>query len=137
LIHAILNGTSLVALYIGLIIIEYNKGWDPSHHWKSVHAYMGVVTYILLLIQSIVGFTQYYTPSLYGGVNKAKAVWKYHRMSGYIVLALGLATMCAATQTTYVETVLNIPLWSVLTASILVLLGTLPRIKFQKFGFKN
>ena len=91
---------------------------------------------MLLIIQGLVGFTQYYVPSLYGGVENAKKVWKYHRMSGYVVLTLGLATVCAATQTTYNKT-LGIRLWVVLVASILVLAGLLPRVKLQKLGFKT
>ena len=83
------------------------------------------------------GFTQYYTPSLYGGVDKAKAVWKYHRATGYVIATLGLATVCAATWTTYNLNVGHIQHWAVIVASVLVLVGVVPRIKLQKFGLRK
>jgi len=95
---------------------------------------MGLITYILLLIQATIGFTQYLVPQLYGGVDNAKKIYKYHRMSGYIVLTLGLATVAAATQTDYSKGILHIQLWAVLVASVVTLAGVLPRIKKQKLG---
>lgn len=95
---------------------------------------MGLVTYVLIFIQAIIGFTMYFVPALYGGEDNAKAIWKYHRVSGYLVLTLSLATVCAATQTFYVKTTLGIQLWAVIVSSVLVLLGLIPRIKKQKLG---
>ena len=135
-LHAAFNLTGLLALIAGLIIIEYNKISSGGAHWESVHGILGIVTYVLLIVQGLVGLTQLYAPGLYGGEANAKAVWKYHRMSGYVVLALGLATVCAATQTTYNKT-LGIRLWVVLVASVLVLAGLLPRVKLQKLGLKQ
>ena len=135
-VHGAFNGIGTLALVAGLIIIEYNKGASGAH-WESVHGILGITTYILIILQALVGFTQLYTPGLYGGVDNAKKVYKYHRMSGYVVLALGLATVCAATQTTYNKMSLGIRLWVVLVASVLVLVGLLPRVKLQKLGLKT
>jgi len=55
-------------------------------------------------------------------------------VSGYIILVLLLATVCAATQTTFNVNVLGMQLWAVIVASVLVLLGVLPRVKKQKLG---
>jgi len=96
---------------------------------------MGLITYIFMLIQAVVGVTQYFVPQLYGGVDNAKKIWKYHRMSGYVVFTLALGTVCAATQTDYNINVLGIQLWAVIVASVLTLAGVLPRIKKQKLGF--
>jgi peptidoglycan/LPS O-acetylase OafA/YrhL len=74
-------------------------------------------------------------PQLYGGEANAKKVWKYHRASGYVVFALMLATVAAATQTTYNRNVLDIKLWAVIVAAVLTLAGIVPRIKKQKLGF--
>jgi len=95
---------------------------------------MGLITYILLLIQATIGFTQYFVPQLYGSVDNAKKIYKYHRMSGYVILTLGLVTMAAATQTDYSKGILHIQLWAVLVASVVTLAGVLPRIKKQKLG---
>lgn len=76
----------------------------------------------------------YYVPKLYGSVDNAKSLYKWHRLSGYLVLTLLLATISAATQTDYNKNVLDIKLWAVLVSAALVLIGVLPRIKKQKLG---
>ncbi|KAF2478169.1 uncharacterized protein BDR25DRAFT_275955 [Lindgomyces ingoldianus] len=137
LAHFALNLVGISALLAGLIIIEINKAGPGHAHFESPHAILGLITYISIFLQAIVGFTQYWTPSLYGGVDKAKAVWKYHRVSGYMVATLGLATICAASWTDYSLGVLHIQHWAVIVASVLVLVGLVPRIKLQKLGLKK
>jgi hypothetical protein len=51
------------------------------------------------------------------------------------VLVLELATVAAATQTTYNVKVLHIPLWGVLVAAVLIIGGVGARIKKHKLGF--
>lgn len=133
--HASLNLLALLLLVAGITIIEYNKIANNGPHFHSVHAYLGVITSIILSIQYLVGFTMWATPSLYGGEQKAKSIWKYHRYSGYVILVLLLATVCSATQTDYNNNVLKIKLWATLLLSILVLVGVFPRIQKQKLGF--
>ena len=55
-------------------------------------------------------------------------------MSGYVLTTYFLAVACAATQTTFNKNVLHIRLWAVLVASVLVLVGVIPRIKKRKLG---
>jgi cytochrome b-561 len=133
--HASLNLLALLFLIAGIVIIEYNKIANNGPHFHSVHAYLGVITSIILAIQYLVGFTMWATPSLYGGEQKAKSIWKYHRYSGYVILVLLLATVCSATQTDYNNNVLKMKLWATLLLSILVLVGVFPRIQKQKLGF--
>ncbi|CZR57969.1 related to CYTOCHROME B561 [Phialocephala subalpina] len=135
--HFILNNFGIDALLAGLIVIEVNKFNHNGTHFESPHAILGLITYILLAIQAFVGFTQYYTPSLYGSVDNAKSLYKYHRISGYVILTLLLATVAAATQTDFNKTTLDIKLWAVLVTAILVLIGVIPRIKKQKLGLKG
>ncbi len=91
---------------------------------------------MLFAIQAVVGITQYYTPGVYGGVENAKSVYKWHRMSGYVLLVLSLCTVAAATQTGFNENVLHIQLWAVIVASVILLVGVLPRVRKGKFGLK-
>jgi len=133
-IHASLNDLGLTSLIAGLIIIEVNKYKNGIPHFESAHAILGLITYLLMIIQAMVGFTQFFVPQLYGGEENAKKIWKYHRMSGYVVFTLALATVCAATQTTYNKNVLDIKLWAVIVASVITLAGIVPRIKKQKLG---
>jgi hypothetical protein len=117
-----------------LIVIEYNKFAHNGTHFVSAHAILGLITYIFLGIQALVGFTAYFFPKLYGSVDNAKSLYKWHRLSGYIILVLMLATVSAATQTDYNKITLDIKLWAVLISAVLVLVGVLPRIKKQKLG---
>lgn len=133
-IHAILNGIGVLALIGGLIVIEYNKISGNHAHFGTPHNIVGLVVYIVFILQALVGIAQYYVPVLFGSVNNAKAVYKYHRASGYLILVLALAAFATATQTAYNNT-LGIQLWVVIVASIITLVGILPRIKKAKFGF--
>jgi cytochrome b-561 len=135
-IHASLNLVALLSLIGGIFIIEYNKGLDPKAHFHSVHGYLGVATSVVLILQYLVGFGMWVTPSLFGGEENAKSIWKYHRLSGYFVLVLLLATVCSASKTPYIQNVIKIELWSTVLLSILILVGIFPRIQKQKLGYR-
>ena len=100
-----------------------------------MHGKLGLVTYCLLAVQALVGFTQYFVPALYGGVDNAKAMYKWHRFSGYIIVVMMLVTVVAATQTTTGKNFLELKTWGVALASVLVLVGILPRIRRAKLGY--
>ena len=136
-VHASLNLLAFVFFIVGVVIIEYNKIASHGAHFHSAHGYLGVITCIVLALQYLVGFTMWATPRLYGGEANARAMYKYHRWSGYFVLVLLLATVAAATQTTYNEAVLKIKLWSVILLSVVILAGVIPRIQKQKLGFNG
>ncbi|KAF1356285.1 eukaryotic cytochrome b561-domain-containing protein [Delphinella strobiligena] len=133
--HAGLNNVALLTAIAGLVVIEYNKIAHNGTHFVSPHAILGLISYILLLIQTIVGFTQYFVPQLYGGEEKAKKLYKYHRVFGYIIFILLLSTVAAATETDFNKNVLGIQLWAVIAASIITLVGVVPRIRLAKFGY--
>lgn len=135
-VHFALNLVGIMALIAGLIIIEMNKASHPETRFTSAHGVMGLIIYILIFSQALVGFAQFYIPQqIFGSIDKGKAVYKYHRMTGYLILVMSLATICAATQTGFNANVLHIKWWAVLVASILVLVGVLPRIKKSKLGW--
>lgn len=135
-VHASLNLVAFLLLVAGVTIIEYNKIVNKGVHFHSAHGYLGVITAIILMLQYLVGFTMWATPVLYGGVDNAKSMWKYHRMSGYFLLVILLVTVCSATQTEYNENVLKIRPWATILLSVLILAGTFPRIQKQKLGFR-
>jgi cytochrome b-561 len=137
IVHASLNLFAFLVFVTGVTIIEYNKVASNGPHFHSVHGYLGVITSIILLVQYLVGFTMWATPKLYGGEARAKAVWKYHRFSGYFVLLLLLATACSATETDYNKNVLKVKLWATILLSVVIIAGVAPRIQMQKLGFKS
>lgn len=133
IIHYIIQTLSLLGFITAFIIIEINKG--DHARFTSPHGILGLITYIFIILQVLVGVVQYFVPvQVLGSVEKGKSIYKYHRKSGYVLLLLELATVSAATQTTYNLNVLSIPLWGVLVASVLVILGLGARIKKHKLG---
>lgn len=137
LAHFLFHVFGATALTAGLMIIEINKAGPGHEHFASAHARLGLLFYVLVYIQAIVGFTQYYTPDLYGSVDKAKSIYKYHRVAGYLIATVGLATISASSWTTYSLNVLHIKHWAVIVASVLVLVGVVPRIRLSKLGLKK
>jgi hypothetical protein len=132
-IHFVLNLMGIMALIAGLIIIEMNKASHPETRFQSVHGIFGLITFILIIMQALVGIAQFYLPkAVLGGVDNGKKLYKYHRMSGYFILIMSLVTVCAAVKTDFNKNVLHIRLWAVTVASVLVVAGVFPRIKKHK-----
>lgn len=136
-IHSILNGISILLFIVGLIAIVLNKNRIKHAHFDSPHAILGLITYICLLVQAKVGFAQFYTPKVFGSVERAKSVYKYHRVAGYAVQILLVATVLAATRTTFALGPLHLRTWQVAVAISLVIIGVFPRIKKEKFRFNT
>ena len=133
--HALINDIGALAAVAGLVIIEINKFKNGAAHFDSVHGKMGLVTYIFIVLQGLVGITQYFLPGLFGGVDNAKAMYKYHRVGGYALLVLMLATVCSSWSTDLNHNTLNMQLWALVVASVVVLIGVLPRVRLSKFGW--
>jgi hypothetical protein len=119
-LHFALNTVAIAAFISAFVVIELNK--EAGHHLKSPHSILGLITYILVLLQAVFGVIQYFFPvTILGSEEKGKQLYWYHRLSGYTVLVLQLATVAAATQTTYNQDVLHVHLWSVLVTAVLVI----------------
>jgi Eukaryotic cytochrome b561 len=134
-IHAALVDVAILCFFVAFVIIEVNKSGHPGSHFKSAHGIMGMITYCLILVQSVVGVLQFFFQDLLGGPDKAKSIYKYHRISGYTIVTLGVATVCAATWTDYNILVLGIHQWAVITAGVILLAGLFARVKIAKLGF--
>ena len=133
--HAAINDVGVLSAIAGLVVIEYNKFDHDAPHFDSIHGKLGLTTAILIALQAVVGITQYFLPALYGGVDNARAIYKYHRVGGYITLTLMLATVCAAWATDFNHNTLQMQLWALITASVVILVGVLPRVRLGKFGW--
>lgn len=66
-------------LIAGLVVIEMNKAPHPETRFQSVHGKMALVAYIFIFVQWLAGAAQFYTPQLFGSVERAKSLYKYHR----------------------------------------------------------
>ncbi|KAI1418184.1 hypothetical protein F5Y13DRAFT_150780 [Hypoxylon sp. FL1857] len=133
-VHAGLNFLAFVTFAVGVVSIEVNKFLNNGVHFHSAHGFLGVIASFWLLAQYVVGFTMFGVPALYGGEANAKKIWKYHRLSGYVLLLFLAATVISATQTDYNLNVLGIKLWATVVIFVLLIIGVFPRIKKQKLG---
>ena len=133
-IHSALNTIAMGLLVAGLVVIEMNKASHPETRFQSTHGKIALVVYIMLGLQFLIGVAQFYTPSIFGSVDNAKSLYKYHRWSGYIIMILSAIAICYATQTGFNDNVLHMRLWAVIVASVLLVIGLLPRIKKRKLG---
>ncbi|OGE53178.1 hypothetical protein PENARI_c008G02076 [Penicillium arizonense] len=126
-IHYAIQLLSVVLFVSAFVIIEINKGSHP--HFVSAHGILGLITYISIVLQALVGLAQFLFPTIiFGSVEAGKRIYKYHRWSGYVLLLLEMTTVVAATQTTYNKAALHIPLWGVLVSAVLILSGVSARI---------
>ncbi|KJR86989.1 cytochrome b561 [Sporothrix schenckii 1099-18] len=138
--HAALQLLSSLIFIGGVVVIETNKVRSHGVHFHSAHGYLGVLTAVVLVSQYVFGFVVWLAPAfLFGSgpdrVDRAKALWKHHRRSGYaVVLPLLLVTVATATATDYNVNVLDIRLWAVLVAVGLVVVGVYPRIHIRKLN---
>ncbi|CUS15596.1 unnamed protein product [Tuber aestivum] len=123
--HASFAALAALCFYGALASVLVHKKRTGLPHFESPHAILGVIIYSVLLVQAFIGFTQYFVPGLYGGVGNARAIYKYHRVSGYFLLTLFLVNVILATSTYYAGNILGLKAWGVILVSILVVAGRL------------
>ncbi|GAA5957284.1 hypothetical protein JCM3765_000412 [Sporobolomyces pararoseus] len=91
-LHQTFQGTATLLIIAGASFIIYNKAAHGAPHFTTWHAKIGLITLCFILLQAIFGAVAVFAPSLVGGTGKAKALYKYHRMSGYVGLVLLIST---------------------------------------------
>lgn len=132
-IHAIFVALAAVSFLSALSIVIWHKQHFHLPHFESVHSKFGAATYVLVVAQALVGFTQLFIPQLYGGEENAKKMYKYHRTFGYaIILPMLLITAILATRTEYGGHVLHLKTWAIVLAGVAIVAGIYPRIKLSK-----
>ena len=120
----------------GFTIVELQKSLRHLPHFSSPHSILGLTTYILILLQALLGVSQFFLPRLiFGSEQSGRKAYKYHRVLGYTVLAFQLGTIAAATETGYNKEVWRVRLWTVLLAAVLVVAGVGARVKMHKMVF--
>ncbi|KAJ3146376.1 hypothetical protein HDU89_006241 [Geranomyces variabilis] len=133
-IHAVLNGLGTALLVTGASVIIYNKASHNGTHFESLHARVGLAVYLLFFLQALFGALVVYAPSLFGGEGRAKAMYKYHRLSGYLTFLLSLVAVAAATQTDWNKNMGKIQLWPVILGGGLLVVGLGAGMKPSKLG---
>ncbi|BGP37056.1 hypothetical protein JCM10449v2_000960 [Rhodotorula kratochvilovae] len=139
-LHQAFQYTSLVAIVAGAAYIVYNKAIHGAKHITTWHATFGVATLVLIFLQITFGALIVYGPlqRRLGGEGKAKALWKYHRMSGYLTLFFLLATPLLALWSDWVQNnSTRGERYAIGGGLVLAGLGAVARVQTSKLGLKR
>jgi len=82
-------GAGLPIIAVGSLAIIYNKFARQSAHFTSWHGTLGIISLIWMLLQIAIGGASVWFGGKALGKNP-KAFYKYHRVSGYLLLTLFL-----------------------------------------------
>ncbi|KAJ7470335.1 hypothetical protein FB451DRAFT_1474087 [Mycena latifolia] len=81
------------AIFLGTAAVVYNKWAHGKSHFLSWHGKFGIASMGWICIQVLLGGgSVWFGGAAFGGGMKAKAIWKYHRLSGYVLFALLVLT---------------------------------------------
>ncbi|KDR81435.1 hypothetical protein GALMADRAFT_239336 [Galerina marginata CBS 339.88] len=81
-------------IVLGTFAVFYNKVLREADHFTTWHGTFGILCMVWLLFQIFLGAgSVWFGGALFGGGMQAKALWKYHRLSGYILFSLLLFTV--------------------------------------------
>nr|CAG8639864.1 5752_t:CDS:2 [Entrophospora candida] len=134
-LHRLIQTISLLSVISGFYVIITFKNMKNKEHFASSHGVFGLITIILLIIQSVGGVTLANFPGLFGGVTKAQMIYKYHRISGYFLLFFIYLTALGGTQAEWTKQQFD-HLWIWLLAIGLVFIGIIGRVKFNKLRIR-
>ncbi|SNX84915.1 related to Cytochrome b561 [Melanopsichium pennsylvanicum] len=92
--HQTINLLLVLPLFtVGASIMYYLHDQPGASHWISYHGILGSLCVVVAWIQAALGAASvWWKGKLVGGENKGKALWKWHRLSGYVLVALFLTT---------------------------------------------
>ncbi|TKY85400.1 hypothetical protein EX895_005562 [Sporisorium graminicola] len=92
--HQWLNLLLVLPLFTaGASIMWYLHDAPTSAHFISYHGILGTAVVVAAWAQAALGAASvWWKAKLVGGENRGKALWKWHRLSGYVLVALFLAT---------------------------------------------
>ena len=96
--HQIFNLLLVLPLFTaGASIMYYLHDQPGQKHFISWHGTLGFVVVIYAWFQAAIGAASvWFKGALVGGEIRGKALWKYHRLSGYLLLSLFLVTFVLA-----------------------------------------
>ncbi|KAG7452875.1 uncharacterized protein BT62DRAFT_925414 [Guyanagaster necrorhizus] len=78
---------------IGTFAVWWNKHIRDHDHFTTWHGKLGLLCICWVLLQiAIGGGSVWFGGAVFGGGMKAKLIWRYHRISGYILFPLLLLT---------------------------------------------
>nr|XP_019044517.1 hypothetical protein I302_06429 [Kwoniella bestiolae CBS 10118]OCF23447.1 hypothetical protein I302_06429 [Kwoniella bestiolae CBS 10118] len=92
--QSVMLGFALPLLAIGSSAMIYNKYIHGAKHFTTWHAKLGLISVLWVIAQASIGAASVWGGGkALGGEEKAKRVYKYHRLSGYLLVTLMLVTI--------------------------------------------
>ncbi|KAH7910177.1 hypothetical protein BJ138DRAFT_1153519 [Hygrophoropsis aurantiaca] len=86
-------GVGLPCIILGTSAIILRKWYRAADHFTTWHGTFGIAAVLWMVVQALFGGASvWYGGAILGGGAKAKALWKYHRISGYVLFPLLLVT---------------------------------------------
>ncbi|EKM55635.1 uncharacterized protein PHACADRAFT_256398 [Phanerochaete carnosa HHB-10118-sp] len=80
--------------FLGYAAIFATKVINSRAHFTTWHGTFGLITFIFMVIQTILGGgSVWFNGRLFGGNPRAKLIWKYHRAVGYAAFSLCMITL--------------------------------------------
>ncbi|KZT74199.1 hypothetical protein DAEQUDRAFT_721082 [Daedalea quercina L-15889] len=77
------------AVLLGTLAIWWNKTLHGARHATTWHGILGYISLFWIVFQVFLGIgSVWFDGRLFGGNPRAKLVWKYHRLSGYVLFPL-------------------------------------------------
>ncbi|KAI7875605.1 hypothetical protein K492DRAFT_173199 [Lichtheimia hyalospora FSU 10163] len=138
--HAIVQAIGYTSAIVGFTTIVYNKVVSDKEHFTSLHGQLGLALFCYLFCQSLFGLLISYLPTLvFGNVATAKRLWKFHRMTGYLLLVLVWLTAQLGVRADYMINNLwsDKLMWLHWVALLLVAVGVVARIRLWKWGISS
>jgi len=92
--HQVVQLIGLSSIILGTSAMLNYKASHGAPHFTTWHGTFGLITIAWLIVQGAVGAgSVWFNGAAFGGTQKAKLLWKYHRLSGYILLISLLTTV--------------------------------------------
>jgi len=129
--HKLMQSITFLSVIGGFYVIYTFKKMGDKEHFISPHGKFGLISFSLILIQAIAGSTLVNFPGVVGGPAKAKALYSYHRFSGYLLLSFIWLTALGGTQAEWTKNQFD-HLWVWLLAAGMVLVGIIGGVESSK-----
>ncbi|SAL99209.1 hypothetical protein [Absidia glauca] len=97
--HAIIQLFAFLSAVTGFSAIFYNKVLANKDHFTSGHGKLGLSVIAYLIFQASFGIVCAFVPGLSPAI---KNLWKYHRVTGYLLLSLVWITAVFGLQADYI-----------------------------------
>ncbi|KAF8558487.1 hypothetical protein OG21DRAFT_1595374 [Imleria badia] len=86
-------GIGVPLILAGALAVFVHKDSHGAPHFTTWHGTFGLISVAWIVVQALVGgSTVWFGGAAWGGGMKAKLMWKYHRLSGYVLFPTLLFT---------------------------------------------